>query len=281
MKYLIAGLICLAGVTGMAVPDTIVRVGQIELAIPVPAGFTPVVPEMKAVNQLLDAMTYGDNQRLAHYIPESDASLALNNEIPEMARSFSVQTPKKIANQPATKADFAQLAKDLVKYNTEIIQKLEKETPGYLKQANTKLKEIDPDLNFQNMSFAPLPPHQQDERVLAYSMFMTTQTAAGPVRIACTANILHVKAKLLFVYAYAPEKEMAWTRDTSKQWVAGILASNPSTPDIAKLEQSGPSLLRTPGGRIARSAIIGAVVGGIFGLVQMLRKKKASTTSTT
>jgi len=279
MKYLLVGFLCLASMAGTAAPDTVVKIGKTELTIPAPDGFVPVVPEMKALNQVLDAAMFGDNARLAHFIPESDASAALANQVPETASSFSVQTPKKAANQPVTKADFAQLMKELVNNNAEIIQKIEKQMPDYLKQANSKLKAVDPDINFQDISFAPLPAHQQDERVLAYSMYLTMQTAAGPTRIACTANILHVKAKLLFVYAYAAEKELEWTRDISKQWVTGILARNASTPEVAKLEESGSGMFRTPGGRIARSAIIGGVIGGIFGLVQMIRKKKSSTTT--
>ncbi len=44
------------------------------MAIPVPAGFAPVVPEMKRLNQTLDAASYGENQRLGHLIPEGQVS---------------------------------------------------------------------------------------------------------------------------------------------------------------------------------------------------------------
>ncbi len=132
-------------------------------------------------------------------------------------------------------------------------------------------------MKFQNLQFAPLAPHQQDERALAYSMFMSMQTAGGPMRLACTATFLYVKAKLLFLYAYAPEKELAWTREASKQWAADILSRNPSPPELAKLEEHGPSGWRGPQSTILRNALIGAIIGGLSGALRgVLRKKKTA-----
>jgi len=258
--------------------DTIVHIGRLEVTLPAPDGFAPVVPEMKTVNQLLDATTFKDNERLAHFIPETDVKAAMANDLPEMARSFSVQTPKKTLERTVTKSDFAQLTSNLLKQNSDIIKKIEKDIPNLVKETDAKLKAADLDLELQNLSLVPLPAHQQDERVLAYSMFLTIQNSGGPIQIACTANILHIKARLLYVYAYASPMELSWTRDVSKRWVAAILAANPTPPGLAKLEEHGPSLFRMPENTILRNALIGALVGGVGGLIRaMVRRKKSPT----
>lgn len=273
MKTQIVAFLCLANFVGLAAPDLAIRVGGTELAIPVPAGFAPVVPEMKALNQVLDAMNYGQNERLGHLIPDSEVSAALANEIPEMARSFSIQTPKK--DRTLTKKDFQKLANEMVDQNSKIIAKLEKEMPGYLEKVNTKMKAaLDADVKFQNLTLVPLPSHQQEERALAYSMFMSMQTAGGPMRIAGTTTILYVKAKLLFLYAYAPENALAWTREVSKQWAADILARNPSSAELAKMEEHGPGGWRGPQNTILRNALIGAIIGGLIGGLRGFARKK-------
>ena len=276
MKKQIVALLCLANFAGLAAPDFSVSVGGTDVAIPVPAGFAPVVPEMKTLNKMLDAASYGENERLGHLIPEGEATLALANEIPEMARSFSIQTPKK--DRTLTKKDFQNLAMEMVKQNLQLIAKLDKEMPGYLEKVNTKMKAaLDADMKFQNLTLAPLPPHQQEERALAYSMFMTMQSAGGPIRIAGTTTILYVKAKLLFLYAYAPEKELAWTREISRQWAADILSKNPSSPELAKMEEHGPSGWRGPQSTILRNALIGAIIGGLIGALRGFSRKKKNS----
>jgi hypothetical protein len=223
------------------------------------------------------------NEEFVSFIPERDLPTALKGNIPDLPRRFSVQTAKRLTNASVSSSDFAELKNVMKSQNAALMNKVEKDLPGLMKQINDGIiKKYDVDLALSVSQMVPLPTHEETDRILAYSALVKydMNDPAGnpaPYVAVVTASFTHVKGKVLFLYSYAEETGLEWSRETSKQWANAVIAANPSDLQTS-VKESLPSTVTGMDWRgVGAKAVGGAIIGLILGLIGWaVNRRKAS-----
>lgn len=234
---------------------------------------------MEDLNRLLDSLVAPTNKRYLTFIEEKKIGTAIKGEIPNLERTFSVQILRQLESRTAPKSYFVELKETMRKQNAEMIEKIKGQLPGFVGQMNKGIKEqFNVDAGLQIANLIPLDPQDESERALAYSMFIKGSTLGEDGRSedfvgTATATIIYVKGKILFLYCYGEEKDLEWGRKASKDWSADIIAANPS--DVTTfLKESIPIVGGVDWNRVLTQAVVGAIIGGIVGLIGYLIRKR-------
>ena len=260
--------------------DVPINIGGTPLTIPTPAGFVPVTAEMTAMNQVFESVVAPQNIRFVSFIPEEFLPAVQRGEVPSIARNVSVQTVKAVVDKPITASDFSQLKEVMQKQNDEIMKKVESQMPGAMEKINKKIEgQFDAKLDLSLVGMVPLPPHEDTDRTLGFSYLVNFAMKArdgSPTNFSgvVTSTFIRAKGKLFFTYVNGAQNDLAWTRQTSKDWAAAILAANPSDAATAAAESSSPGF---DWGRVWSGAIIGGAIGGLYGLVRYLINRSKKT----
>jgi hypothetical protein len=149
-----------------------------------------------------------------------------------------------------------------------------------MEKINKKIEgQFDVKLDLSLTGMVPLPPHEDTDRTLAFSMLVnyamkmpdgTPTNFSGVV----TATFIRAKARLFFTYVNGAENDLDWTRKTSKDWAAAILAANPSDTATAALETATRGFDWT---RVWSGALIGGAIGALYGLVRYFLNRNKKT----
>jgi hypothetical protein len=81
-----------------------------------------------------------------------------------------------------------------------------------------------------------------------------------------------LKGKILYLYANGGKQDLEWTRKVSSDWARAVIAANPS--DAATAARESATRRGFDWRRVVRGAVIGAIIGGAFGLAGYLKRKK-------
>ena len=255
-----------------------ITVGSTRLVIPAPEGFSLVTSDMQPYADFAKRFVAPQNEQFALFLPDDDIALAKAGEIPGSARRFVVQVPKQIVNRLVTKADFAEMKNAVKTQNEEMLKKAESQMPGILKKMTDGLsKDYEVSMKFTSLQMLPMPAHDVTDRSMAYSLMLNFNVDDGagniePVESASTVTFVHVKGKMLMLYVYAEKSGLEWSRAAAKAWSDQIIAQNPS--DAAEAAQEAKHRSGFDWNSVLRSGIIGAIVGGLGGLLMVLFKKK-------
>lgn len=258
-----------------------IHIGDTPLSIPSPPGFVPVTSDMGRLDQVLDSFVVPQNVRFVSFIPEALLPALNSGKIPSMPRTLSVQTARTAVKRLVTLADFAELKKTVREQNAGLREKMEKEMPGMLERMNQRIEDrFNTRLNMNVNGMVPLPAHEESDRSMAFSMLINmsmNQPNGTPTNFAgvVTATFLLAKGKLFFLYVNGGENDLEWTRTLSKNWATAILAANPSDAATAALEAKPASGFDW--NLVMRSALIGAAIGGLFGLVRFVTRRSRGT----
>lgn len=250
-----------------------ISVGDVSLAIPNPSGFSPVTQQMAVLHDIQKQFVAPTNEEFLAFIPERDVPAALRDEIPEMPRRFTVQTAKSLVGASVSTSDFRKLKEIIRSQNDELMKKVEKQLPGMMKQMNKGItKKYDVNLAFSVSQMVPMPVHEETDRTLAYSALVKydMNDEAGrpaPFVAVVTATFTHVKGKVLFLYSYAEESGLEWSKEASKQWANAVVAANPSDVQASVKEALPSAVSGIDWGKVGAKAIGGAIVGLILGLI--------------
>lgn len=265
---------------GACVAASTVTMGDIELTIPAPNGFSPVTPDMVALSKALPAFVPPQNREFVSFIPATAASEALQNDVPDLPRRFSVQTVKGFESRLITRADFIELKNTIKTQNEALTKAVEKQVPGLLNQLNEGFRDsyaLETKLSGINM--VPMPPHLESDRMMAYASIVNYEFAdengqAASVATTATMSFAHLKGRLLFFYAFGEERDLAWTRDASQAWVDAIVAANPSDSGTALKESMPAPLSGIDWESVAVKAMFGALFGAVIGAVAFIRNRR-------
>lgn len=280
MKIYLAAILLLIPTLGWSIP---INVGGTALDIPNPTDFAAITPQMSTVYKLQQQFIAPTNEQFVAFIPASEVPNALKNEVPDLGRTFAVQTATTLVGLSVSSSDFLKLKNIIKSQNDELSKEVEKEMPGLMKQANEGVtKQLGVDLALSMSQMVPLSPHKETDRTLAYSAFVKyavndehgNQT---PYVTVVTATFVHVKGKVLFLYSYAEESGLEWSRDISKQWSNAIIAANP--PDVqSSLKEALPSAVTgIDWGKVGAKAVGGAIIGLIIGLIAWVMNRGKSS----
>lgn len=273
MRVIIFGLMLLGSV---CVQASDIQVGDVPITIPSPGGFSPVTPQMAPLFEMQKHFVAASNEEFLAFIAEENVPKAMAGEIPEMPRRFTVQTPKDLVGSFITTANFNEIKAVIKTQNDEILKKVEAQFPGLSSQVNQGFKEqFDVDPAFAISQMLPMPVHIETTRTFAYSSLAKyemkdQQGNTVPFVVVVTATIAHVKGKLLFLYSYAEESSLEWSKDASKQWAEAIIAANPSDEQTALKEAQTASVVNIDWDKVGDKAIEGGIIGGIVALFALL-----------
>lgn len=251
---------------------TSIMVGSTNLEIPNPKGFTAVTSDMHELYEIQKQFVAPTNEEFVTFIPEGDVPAVMNGDIPQLPRRFTVQTAKKIVSVSVSNSDFVGLRKSLKEGNEQVFKKLEQDAPGLMDKLNKGvLEKYDVDLATSMSQIVPLPFHEETERTIAYSSFVKYSMKDAPGNpftfITCvTATFVHVKGKVIFLYAYSAENDLEWNRRMSKQWSDAVVAANPVDASASVKEALPSSVSNLGWGKIGGKAVIGGFLALIVGV---------------
>lgn len=259
-----------------------VEVGGTSVEIPTPHGFARVTPEMTGVVELQKYFVPPTNQELASFISEGDVPTALEGKVPDLTRRFTVQVAKKIAGHQLTNAEFSQLKQMYKTEGEQRIEKLKGQLSQFFEDANKGIsKQLDVNVVISVGGIVPLPYHFESDRIFSTSMLMKSdiKSESGHIIsevIAATTTLVHVKGRLLFLYAYGSKDDLEWTRARSKEWAEAVIASNRDAP-LASSSSLGVQYSGINWDRVISKGIGGAFLALIAALVMSVvgRRKKS------
>jgi len=258
-----------------------VSVGTTQLDLPPPSGFALLTTEMQRTYELQRSFTPPANEQLAAFILESEVTLALNDQNPDLTRTCSVQTMKSLIGVTVSKSDFADVKRTLRTQNDEAVRQAEHDLPELLDSANRSIsRAIGTDVTLSAPHVVALAAHQESERSMSYSMYLTyvvTSPSMPSQKFATsgTLTVVHVRGTILFLYVYAEQDGLEWTRDTAKQWAQAIVDANPSGVEHSVKESLPRWLTGLDWTKIAAAAILGGVGALIKMAVERSRRAKA------
>ncbi|TXK62300.1 hypothetical protein [Alkalisalibacterium limincola] len=277
MKVILATL--LLAVSGVAAATT-ARIGTTEFTVPAPEGFAPATADMVPLYPLLETFVADTNGELASFLSQADAARAMQGEIPEMSRRFSAQYPLAAADATLSTRDFAEVRQAVAAENAEIARTIHEKFPNLMDRANEGLSQLSDTAAVMSISeLVPLPAHEDDERRHSYSAYVTLQITddAGnstPFVSVVNATLVHLRGKLLILYAFGGEDDLEWAREAGAAWTDAVVSANPGTPGSSLTDA-----LPTAGGRIdwaqatMRGLLTGLVVGVVAVVVARMRKR--------
>lgn len=280
MRTVIAALLLIAPAVSGA---SNISIGGVALAIPSPQGFAPVTEQMGALYDLQKQVVAPTNKEFIAFIPEADLPVALKGDIPDLPRRFAVQTAKSLVTASVSTSYFGKVKNIIKSQNDEMMKKVEKELPGLVTQLNKELsKKYDVNAAFSVAQMVPLPVHEETDRTLAYSALvkynMNDSTGnPAPYIAVFTATLVHVKGKVLFLYSYAEEAGLEWSRESAKQWANAIVAANPSDFQSPIKESLPSAVTGIDWGQVSAKAIAGAIIGLVIGLIGWIRSRGKAT----
>ncbi len=231
----------LAAVLGLVLAESAAAatfdVGGTQLEIPPPKGCTRVTEKMGALHRLCQRMVDPMNDTLAYYIVESDVPIALAGKVPPLNRYFILKAPAdpNLKRRVVTAKDFAEIKSALRRQNKEIFKTVESKLPEMMGKTSQSIRrEFDVDIALRVSDMVPLDPHYETDNAMAYSLYARVQTSTEGVNanhvVAATTTFMDAAGKIVYLYCYAPQGDLEWTREASKAWAADITAGNAPPP---------------------------------------------------
>lgn len=271
---------------------TSVMVGNTPIEIPTPVGFAVVTRDMKTAYDYVQLRVPDSNTLLLAFIPESDIPDAMNDQLPMMQRSLTVQISKSFVNMAFSEATFAELKREMRRQNEQLSETFAKELPGFLEHYNREtVRKWGLDGDFSLSQSVPLAPHVDTLNTFAFSSYIkfgTTNDLGLPATVirSGTATIVLVKKKVLFLYVNGAEVDLDWSRQMARDWASAVFArnlvENGSGPSVARSALTSSDVWR---GRIL-AALKGALRGGapwailcliMWALMRILNRRRSDS----
>lgn len=238
MRGMITGLgLALAASSAPAAADAArVSVGDVAIAVPAPAGFAEITTKMTTLHALSRRMVAPDNIEFAAFIPREDVDAALADTLAALPRRFSLQAGRHLVGPRVAQPDFQRLKRAL----RESAVALGSRAVAALSEP---MRDLADDLAAESGSrfsmavrdIETLPVHHEDAHSLSYSMRVhhdMTDARGNPAPFVsvATATLVHVRGKVLFLYAFGEASDLDWSRRAAADWASALLAANPAPP---------------------------------------------------
>lgn len=238
LPLLLVGIISGVSVRGSAAETVNIDVGGVKLAVPAPANLTSAPPDSETF-QTVEKAAQG-NKLFALFLPAEGANLPAG-------RSCNVQVNKAVIQRPCSKLNFEQARRETIDEQ----KKLKQDAEATLKAAGLDVHSIE-----------SRPIHDEGERHLSYTMVLSQ----GERKTAVVTSILLLKARLLYCYVNTPsagDADIQWAESTAKDWIAKMIAANPSDPAADAAEARKPAI-----GALTLAILI--AIGGLLALMVWL-----------
>lgn len=212
-----------------------VKVGEIELKIPVPPGHVRVSPDMEEMHAGMMYLTQGGSHRhLITFMPVDQALEALGGDIPALTSAFTVEVPRELENRTSSAHDFIDTKITLHSRRDQIVQL---SLAADRKRADQQAQGTARDgggMTAESTSVLEKNVHFETPRMIAFSSLTRVRDqgagrAGWRVTGARTTGFVLVNGKLLRLITTAQGDEAERLSQAAwQQWGEQILASNPN-----------------------------------------------------
>lgn len=256
-----------------------ISVGGVAIAVPPPAGFAEVTERIATLHALSRRMVAPANIEFAAFIPHEDVHAALAGTQAALPRRFSLQTGRHLVGPQVAEADFQRLKRALrgsamalgeraVAALSEPVRGLDEDLAG---RSGSRFSMAVRDIE-------TLPVHHEDADSLSYSMrvhhdMTDARGRPAPFVSVATATLVHVRGKVLYLYAFGEDADLDWSRRAAADWASALLAANPARP--AAGAGQAPPVQRAPlrrGMPWLDAAMLAVLVLGVLLFRSILRR---------
>lgn len=244
--------------------DPVIHVGGTPITVPIPEGFAVVTPEMNALDTFLESIVPHTNQRLLSLVPEEIAEASTDSQFENLERMLGIQIPRRALPDTVSSDEFVKIKKHVTTDNSKTFAQLQKKLGNITEEISGNLEEnFSGRVDLKIGEIVLLPVHHETDRIVSYTILsktsVTTEGEIEPIEnaTATTVTMVHVKARIVFLYVVGKDTDLNWTRKVAREWSDAIVKLNPSDVETAKIEA-------TPArNRGVDSGLRGGVVGGM------------------
>lgn len=256
-----------------------IQLGDTRLEITAPDGYAQLTAEMQPYHRLSLDTVPESNESLLLFLETDMIAKAAAGGIPDANRRFEVQTAKTLVGRFVTAREFDELKRVLKTQNEELVRNAERrQLPEMLEKVSKSVAaETQAAVSFSQMQIIPMPPHEESARTLAYSMTVKFNLDVNgqptPQEAITTSTFVHVRGRVLFLYVGAEKTGLEWSRAKAREWADAIIAANPSSEAVERRETAATPSRGFDWISVAKSAVIGAIIGGLWGLARLLYRR--------
>lgn len=237
------------------------------IKLPAPVGYERIDGLNPEMDRMLEGMLPATNRYLARFDPPKSTTSA-------EGRSFNAQVMRSVENKEIGDRTFGamkqQTKAELDKAQETIREEMAK-LSGKAEKAFQDATDADAALNLSDV--VVLGCFDDSPNSLGFTMALNVAAKAGEKTIkgkaVIASMIVPVNGRLIYLYANADFNSAAdrvWAEKAVAGWRDAVVAANPRV--------EGPAAVGFDFGRVGRSGLIGAVIGGLVAGVAMLLKKK-------
>lgn len=256
-------LLCLCPALHAAEPASI-DLGGVDLQLPAPEGFVRVTETMTNLYRLALSAENPKDETLGFFVPMAVAEDALRGGVPPYEKWLLVKIDKALREMAVDAKKFA-VVKQLAKsQNKAVREEVAKRLPSLAKQLGQPSPGA-PEANAAAVNLpgmVPLPPHQETEGSLAWSMFANYGAGGTTEDVAATRTILNIGDRVLNLYAYAFKQDLDWTRSASAAWTQNVMAANPDLHPSGSAALTPNASTKNPTSN--RPSLATVLVGGVI-----------------
>jgi hypothetical protein len=250
-----------------------VQLGSRSLNIPNPEGFQPLAAVSPRYIAAAQAYLPATNHLLEAYATPADVSALGQGQPASLARYFQLQAPRKAEGIAVSAAEFADASKQVEEGLEQTVKNSQQLATQLTQQGNAEVKRLtasDPKIALTGIGY--LGAFRREPWGLFFSISSGLTAADGTNQVmVCGGALVLVNYQLLFLYSYAQlrdESDRRWVEQATSAWADAIRAANPDDPKVAATASGGF------GSGVLRMAVIGAIIGGLVGLVGTLLRKR-------
>lgn len=215
-------------------PADAFQIGDKQIVVPAPSGFTEAASQIKAIKDRFTATEAPENDVLAVHIPDKDYQLFKKSEAVNLTFYTKVSVSKNSKNETATEADFVNFVQVFKKYFPAYIDP----KGSLMKNTLSRISDNLTALNQEKTTFALDKPYNLGEIVNeanSYGIVVLSQMTAkiGDAEriqsILGGISAIRVRGKIVFVYTYKyykNEQDIADLKTFSSNWLKQIAAAN-------------------------------------------------------
>ncbi len=207
------------------------RIGDVVLALPLPAGFAALPPEATELQELAASMAPVTNRVLALLVNTNDLALIAKRQPPKLGRYVLVETFIDLENATVSPASMALLKDTLRTQFTAMMAQVTPELRTQLEAAAGRAtpRRGTPELVFEAGDRAPIEFFEPG--VDAITMISINKVAASnaaqprDTTLAAAFTTLLVNGKLIYFHVYSEYKspaDLAWVRSATTSWLASL-----------------------------------------------------------
>ena len=251
-----------------------VAFGTRTLKIPNPEGFEPLAALSPRYMQAAQAYLPATNRLVEAYATAADAQALGRGEGATLARYFQLQAPRKADGLPVSESDFIDAGKEIEGGLEKTLKNSDELTTKLTSQGNAEVKRMtttDPKVALSGVSY--LGVFRREPWGLFFSIKSGVSAGGANQTLVCGGALVLVNYQLLFLYSYSQyhdEDDRRWVEQATSSWADAVRAANPNDPAVAAKASHGL------GAGVLRNTLLGAIIGGLIGLVVAVVRKRRS-----